>query len=296
MSSEIQQLIDELISALEQTRTVNYVRMSALAFLVYDICIMFGDEVAGLEDTLVTPQGVLLPCKILWAVIHSSNIGVQYYLQFNNYGELIAALYISIEAGILAVKSLYLLPFGVSFPGCLSSVPTGFTLGAWIPCLSCAAVFFLLTLIKVGQSLAEVDGKIHWKTLSLSSLSPVYQAFIRGGAIYYTLWSDRSDLSYLNGSESKNSLAGLLMALVTTILLTGPLETVGEAWLIAVYSCAGSRLVLDLRQATLRDEKGDSWKETINLEPLRVTRRPSTGAWLRLSTDLPQQTRLMRSD
>jgi len=214
---------------------------------------------------LSTPVNLILVLRL--NALYHQNKKILMLLVFVMVGELIAALYISIEAGILAVKSLYLLPFGVSFPGCLSSVPTGFTLGAWIPCLSCAAVFFLLTLIKVGQSLAEVDGKIHWKTLSLSSLSPVYQAFIRGGAIYYTLVT-----------------AGLLMALVTTILLTGPLETVGEAWLIAVYSCAGSRLVLDLRQATLRDEKGDSWKETINLEPLRVTRRPVNSAGTVLST------------
>ncbi|KAJ7578345.1 hypothetical protein C8J56DRAFT_1060461 [Mycena floridula] len=271
--STIEQLLQELYHALDQTLKVNYTRAGALAFLVYDICLMFSDEVEFIWTTRWSlPKACYYFARYYGLVYNLITFGllrlhalyqkdkkVLGFLLFIFLGELAATLYISIKAGILAADNQMFIPFGIAFPGCLASVPTSFTLAAWIPSLVCAAIFFIMTIIKAVQALADVDGNIPWRKLRLDSLSPLYLAFIQSGAMYYCIVT-----------------AGLLVALLTTILVTGPMENVAQAWLIATYSYAGSRLVLTFRQSTLRTEEGTGG--SIKLHTFKAARPGATSS------------------
>ncbi|KAF9528593.1 hypothetical protein CPB83DRAFT_853911 [Crepidotus variabilis] len=132
-----------------------------------------------------------------------------------------------------AADSLMVAPLGIPWPGCLSiPLPQTLTLLAWIPALILMLIFFAFTIIKFQGAFRELAMA---KSQHQRTFSPMMVVFIRDGSLYF----------------------GLIFAilLVNTILVVHGNAGLGLSavpWQIAVYSLAGSHLILDLWKAGQR--------------------------------------------
>ncbi|RDB26289.1 hypothetical protein Hypma_006442 [Hypsizygus marmoreus] len=127
------------------------------------------------------------------------------------------------------------MPSFIPWPGCLASPPDIYGLVGWIPCLTVAATFFLLTIVKFTSSVKKNEDGI-WQLFRLHevrSYSPLVVAFVRDGTVFFFL-----------------IFSALVFCTVTTLVIKTPLAGVGFPWLITVYSFSASRLVLGLREAS----------------------------------------------
>ncbi|KAF8517001.1 hypothetical protein JB92DRAFT_2210835 [Gautieria morchelliformis] len=141
----------------------------------------------------------------------------------------------------LTVRQIHFIPIPPNVPllGCLSADhPPGLTLIAWVPCLTIACVFFLMTLYKFYTFLRQEfssDSGVRFPRKG-RSLAPVTSLFLRDGALFFAMMF----------------AVILLNTLFNVIAKSGPLLAVGSPWVMATYSLAGPRLILNLRSASGR--------------------------------------------
>ncbi|KAL6304075.1 hypothetical protein BKA93DRAFT_307455 [Sparassis latifolia] len=120
-------------------------------------------------------------------------------------------------------------PLGQPILGCLVLSVPRLTLVSWIMYLVIACGFYVLTMCKLARSM----NLAHWFNIKLIfSRAPTYPlmtVFFLDGNLFF-------------------GVTFLVILLNTVVdLLGGPLRALGGPWLSAVYTVAGSRLVLNLR-------------------------------------------------
>ncbi|KAK0504435.1 hypothetical protein EDD18DRAFT_1133706 [Armillaria luteobubalina] len=153
-------------------------------------------------------------------------------------GECSAELYSCIQSSITTAKRTFSVPLELRWPGCVSDAAVQPTLATWIPCGIVATVFFIMTLAKIFQ-----DGR--WRLSQLKSMkriSPLLVSFVRDGAIFY-----------------------FLCAMFMVILLHNGFAVFLNGWLIAIYSFAASRLILNLREAAYRGNVDTVFQQSLSL-------------------------------
>lgn len=159
-------------------------------------------------------------------------------------GEFTAELYSCIQSSITTAKRTFSVPLELRWPGCVSDAAVQPTLATWIPCGIVATVFFIMTLAKIFQ-----DGR--WRLSQLKSMkriSPLLVSFVRDGAIFYFL-----------------IFAVLLSEMFMVILLHNGFAVFLNGWLIAIYSFAASRLILNLREAAYRGNVDTVFQQSLSL-------------------------------
>ncbi|SJL07986.1 uncharacterized protein ARMOST_11345 [Armillaria ostoyae] len=160
--------------------------------------------------------------------------------EFTSQGE----LYGCIKDSIVTAKEAFLAPLGLPWPGCISHTDVKLTLTSWIPCGIVATIFFFMTVTKVLQ-----DGR--WKLSQLKSMkriSPLLVSFVRDGAIFYFL-----------------IFVLLLSETFMVTLLNNGFAVFLNGWLIAIYSFAASRLILNLREAAYRGNVDTMFQQSLSL-------------------------------
>ncbi|PPR04856.1 hypothetical protein CVT24_007244 [Panaeolus cyanescens] len=144
-----------------------------------------------------------------------------------------------------------------SYPmlGCLAfSGRREVTLAVWVTAFVIAAIFFAMTIYKLYQNVAVMDAGLSnasnaKSALRRSSKSPIYNAFIRGGALSF-----------------------LLVALVIpinagiTIGLNNPFIVSCEPWISFALSLAGTRLILTLRHADAKVQSSGGEQSILGME------------------------------
>ncbi|TFK31569.1 hypothetical protein BDQ12DRAFT_729437 [Crucibulum laeve] len=163
--------------------------------------------------------------------LYHHNFKVLCILIFALLGEFSAELFISIKYAILLTRSLFTPPLGLPLTGCLAVPNTGLTLVAWVPGLVVAAFFFAMTLWKFIDTARKSQKAPIWKVREWKTLSPFLVAFIKDGTIFFFLIT-----------------LTLLVSTILTMAAPNAMKTIPLSWLIAVYSFAGCRLILNLRE------------------------------------------------
>ncbi|KAG7090376.1 hypothetical protein E1B28_009495 [Marasmius oreades] len=117
-----------------------------------------------------------------------------------------------------------------------------------------------MTIYKAYRSAGDLitnDKSLHGMSIfSVKSLSPLVFGIVRDGTIYYFIIT-----------------VILLISTLTTQLIPGPYASISLPWLISIYSFAGTRLILNLREAALAKSSIATWQETVELETFRVRSR-----------------------
>ncbi|KZT35852.1 hypothetical protein SISSUDRAFT_1064169 [Sistotremastrum suecicum HHB10207 ss-3] len=121
--------------------------------------------------------------------------------------------------------------------GCIiSNGVTNRELVAWIPNLLVGFSFFVLTIIKLYQTLRDrypqSGGVLQLTSQQIKgSLGPMLTMFIRDGALFFALLFGIS----------------VVCAVMTSVFKDSSLLTLAYPWLVGVYAYSGSRLILNLR-------------------------------------------------
>jgi len=166
-----------------------------------------------------------------------------------------AEMYISIKTAVEGRSTLILPPLGLPIPGCLiEHTSQTLTLVAWIPCLGVAVVFFILTAYKFYTG-PVIEHGYSWKSMNAAAFSPLLLAFIRDGTVFFFLIA-----------------VVLFMSTIITIAVEGAMKGVFLPYLIGTWSFAGSRLILNLREAATKGtgEEELTWEQTLSF---RVAQR-----------------------
>ncbi|KAF9467037.1 hypothetical protein BDZ94DRAFT_99052 [Collybia nuda] len=286
--STIAQLLKVLFGVLKDRRTVTYSNVAALTILWYDTALEMSREVefiwrakwsfpkalyiiiryyglfhlglTGIVETR-TNIGAKVCRAYIWgisiagAIVFSTLVNFVLLLRVHAiYGqsrrvlcflvivimaEFATEFYITFKvilgttfAQIAAIESL--------FPGCIvQSSELHLTLVCWIPALLISVLFFTMTIWKFYISFRDEQKlTLQWG----QALSPMLTAFIRDGTVFFLLIA-----------------VVLLACTVTTATLRGPLLSFFVPWLLGVYSFAGSRLILGLREAALKEGNEKTW-------------------------------------
>ncbi|KZT35839.1 hypothetical protein SISSUDRAFT_1050769 [Sistotremastrum suecicum HHB10207 ss-3] len=127
-----------------------------------------------------------------------------------------------------------------NFPGCIpTNRATKRTLIAWIPNMLIGLTFFLLTSYRIFLMLQEQlpQGNLRsWNKRQMRPLlGPMLTQFMQDGALYFAIIF----------------LTTLTCTIMTMIQKSEALTTVAYPWLTAVYSFAGSRLIINLRRVSI---------------------------------------------
>lgn len=170
------------------------------------------------------------------------------------FAEFVLEVYSCIKAG-LETKSLSP-PLGLPWTGCLYIPPPSAreTLLAWISCLTVALIFFLMMVYKFAM-MVKFRGR---DARAFSSSTSLLTIFVRDGTFYFFL-------------------IFVMVLLCTTFINVTSLKAryqIPFAYMIAVYSIAGSNLILNLRSAA--HGRGTILSFTANntdVSELRVARR-----------------------
>ncbi|KZT39317.1 hypothetical protein SISSUDRAFT_1061253 [Sistotremastrum suecicum HHB10207 ss-3] len=145
-------------------------------------------------------------------------------------------LYVTLSQALLNDVIPRPLPF---IPGCLiSNGVTNRALIAWVPNFSVGFGFFVLTVIKLYQTLREqhsqstTTGVFRLTSRQIkSSLGPMLTMFIRDGALFFALLFSIS----------------VVCAVMTIVYQHSEIVTLAYPWLVSVYAYSGSRLILNIR-------------------------------------------------
>jgi len=175
-------------------------------------------------------------------------------------------------------------PPGIPITGCIAA-PTrkNFQYASWVPCLVLAAIFFVMTMFQAYRTASSLTirdfdtststspKKMGLKAMkeSFSKLSPfkLIYAIVRDGVIYYFIIT-----------------VVLLVSTITTQGISGAYASIALPWLIAIYSFAGTRLILNLREAAIAQNSTATWRETVELDTFRA-RAPTTVQFHNSDTD-----------
>jgi len=135
----------------------------------------------------------------------------------------------SVKSAILTARSVFLAPLGLPWPGCFAFPNVEFTFMAWIPDAVIATIFF-------GMTLATLFRNGIWQPSDFKSMrriSPLVGSFIKDGAVFFFL-----------------ILAVLLSDMFMNVLFHNSFANFLGGWLIAIYSFAATRLILNLRETS----------------------------------------------
>ncbi|KAF9035874.1 hypothetical protein BJ165DRAFT_1508650 [Panaeolus papilionaceus] len=189
----------------------------------------------------------------LYALYHRSK-KVLVFLTAVITGEVMLQIIMGYDQGKRATDRMFLADPGFPLLGCLSFVDKPeLTLTQWIPLFVVAATFFIMTLYRLMKTMKSQRG-----TGISITVSPLYQAFIRGGAVFFLIVTIVFPISAFICLSVKN-----------------PLNVSYQPWLTLALSMTGSRLILSLRQAETRDVVMDNgvlgmrtWNAQTTLEPI----------------------------
>jgi len=144
----------------------------------------------------------------------------------------VAEFFTEVTVTVITIKNVHMkpIPAGLPLTGCYSSNPSRLTLVSWIPCLAVACIFFAFTLYQFILALQDEENKLAFASFRhREHVRPVVSLFVRDGAIFFAL-----------------IFAVMLINTVFNVI-GGVLGAAGIPWLMAGYSIAGSRLVLNIR-------------------------------------------------
>ncbi|PBK58691.1 hypothetical protein ARMSODRAFT_967519 [Armillaria solidipes] len=273
--------IRALFQVMEQTRMTNYSLLASSMFLVYDIMLNLDKEVQYIwksrrsfpnalyifaryysvfYNITMFPVGNIVGLSIQkWFYVNilagdiffTTVVNIILVMRLNAMYRSVKGLwhflllkvtftgelYGCIKDSIVTAKEAFLAPLGLPWPGCVSHTDVKLTLTSWIPCGIVATIFFFMTVTKVLQ-----DGR--WKLSQLKSMkriSPLLVSFVRDGAIFY-----------------------FLCTFMVTLLNNG-FAVFLNGWLIAIYSFAASRLILNLREAAYRGNVDTMFQQSLSL-------------------------------
>jgi len=278
--------VAELQSTLQSIHSVKLAGVSASAWLLWDILITLDQEVThiwsshwnipkvlylatryyGLFNTIFNTVVPMLPnlsvsfCTAWsWfigfsgAVFFTTTVNLIFLLRLralyhrNRKAVIFLTLLYVVEfitevtITIITIKDVHMspIPAGLPLTGCYSSSPGHLTLVSWIPCLAVACVFFAFTLYQFFLALQDEENKLAFASFRhRKRMAPVISLFVRDGAIFFAL-----------------IFAVMLINTVCNVV-GGVLTTAGIPWLMAGYSIAGSRLVLNIRGSLSHNRDG----------------------------------------
>ncbi|KAJ6614888.1 hypothetical protein B0H10DRAFT_2043033 [Mycena sp. CBHHK59/15] len=193
----------------------------------------------------------ILLCMRLHALYGRSR-KVLMFLCFIFLGSLFAEFYMCVQYGINSAKGPgTVLPPPI--PGCIpTSIPIGFpAVIAWGPTVSAQVIFFLMSLYHLFRSrAAETEDEISgWRILFyVQHKTPLIIWFVRDGAFFFFM-----------------ILVSLIVGLVIMIHDTS-LTSLAVCFIMATYSFAGTRLILNLRQNASNGLVGATWDDTLELQ------------------------------
>ncbi|CAL1706653.1 unnamed protein product [Somion occarium] len=252
--------LNALFLFMSEDRTNRYLTVSAIVFLMYDIVLNFAREYKfvwrtrwGLVKTLYYIARYYALINIIFLlcgpVVFTTTINVIFILRIHAlYGQSRKVL-ISLVLLVLAefVLEMYT---DISFvlhsqitqpiPGmpwmvCLAVATQDViikTLAAWIPNLLVTWIFFVMTLYKFAMLVRRNEYR------SLKQSTSLMHVFVKDGTIYFFL-----------------TFCIVLICTVFVMVESLQAESGGPIiWLMAIYSLAGSRLILNLRSAA-EDQK-----------------------------------------
>ncbi|KIJ55721.1 hypothetical protein M422DRAFT_63707 [Sphaerobolus stellatus SS14] len=287
--------MDALITALEQTRVVNYVVVSLLTAISYDILLNLSREIRSIwlsnrslpkllyisvryygfgclmaitiVNTKINPSIIVCRAYFWWLsevsitlldFIVNAILVVRIHALYEGdfkfsaaltgllFGDLQFNLWDSSRSALLCAEGVGAVPPGLSLPGCLlrsSSFTRTLAIVSWIPTILLTALLYGLTVYKFYRQNMEVNQMI---SLSQRNVSPVFSAFFRDGTIYFLL---------ITVDEVIN--------MIIEATVTGVFVSVSLPYGIFLYSFAGSRLILNLREAATDGRRantvGGSW-------------------------------------
>ncbi|KAF7374653.1 hypothetical protein MSAN_00350200 [Mycena sanguinolenta] len=270
--------LESLYNGMAITRMENCAQIASITFLIYDILLKFDQEfeyvwrskmslikflyffaryygvLYNISIFIVTNMvGLSLDfcSKWFWFVILGGDIlftsmvniilvlriNAMYFRNPKVFAFLIALLvvqfslelYSSVDIAIITAKSVFLAPLGLPWPGCFSFPNVRISLFSWVPDAIIATVFFLMTVATFFRNTSWTSSDFK----SIKRMSPLLVSFVKDGMIFYffifaILMTDMfMDLLF------KNSFANFL-----------------GGWLIAIYSIAATRLILNLRETS----------------------------------------------
>jgi len=289
--------LQSVFTALSQTQLVNYVEVSALAFIIYSIAITMDEEIKHVWRQKFTFVTFLYLFARYYGLIHllvmvsvdthvgfSESFCIKFWWYYSIGGP---PLYVTVinTIFILRINALYgnrrrififlcaivltevivdgtlciittinqqtfPAPLGLPWPGCLVERPSQksfhLTLLSWVTVLSVALTFFCMTLYKTITLSTGQKGILN--AFSYKHVSPMVNTFLKDGTVFF--------------------FAIFSVALAWCVLifaLYGPLERLGNAWLIATFSYSGARLILNLRIAAARPTQGTQGYSTASV-------------------------------
>ncbi|THU89232.1 hypothetical protein K435DRAFT_781709, partial [Dendrothele bispora CBS 962.96] len=165
------------------------------------------------------------------------------------WGSLAAELYCEIQYSLNDIK-VPVLPNPI--PGCVpSAIPPGFpSITAWVPTVVVQGIFFLMAFYHLISSMTHEEKK--WRSilkLRAKSTTPFLLLFFKDGAFFFFI-----------------ILVALIVGLVIMLHDT-PLTSLAISWVIAIYSFAGTRIILDLRKRAMQNVisgTNGSWRGTFD--------------------------------
>ncbi|KDR66424.1 hypothetical protein GALMADRAFT_273537 [Galerina marginata CBS 339.88] len=190
----------------------------------------------GSNNVLLLTVNVILGLRLY--ALYGRSPKVILFLSLLFFGEFVAILYAGIVAGVSVVQATFLAPPDTPILGCLTApdIPGGVYFG-WTYSIIVSVICFLMTIAKFVEFTLDAR-RAGWRI----RFPPLVKAFVQDGTVYFL-------------AVAVTQIAGL----INCSLVVGPFIVLYEPWIVVSYVVAGSRLILNLREAGLRDGlPGDS--------------------------------------
>ncbi|KAF8622985.1 hypothetical protein AX15_006583 [Amanita polypyramis BW_CC] len=183
--------------------------------------------------------------------LYNRNRKVLIFLVFLITAQFATDLYGSIRAAVENIHRVVPPPLNLPWPGCaLSYANTKYTLVSWIPLLVVETIFFIMTLLNFIRIALSSRGSGRRELVEVMRISPFLTAFLRDGTAFYLIL-----------------LFTLVISMVLSAIVQGPIGLSSNAWLIAMYSFATSRLILNLRESAYQSGGGAAtWEDTLSIQ------------------------------
>ncbi|KAK2459459.1 hypothetical protein APHAL10511_008519 [Amanita phalloides] len=208
--------------------------------------------------------------------LYNRNRNILIFLVMITAGQFSTDLYAAIRISAYDSAKVIPPPLNLPWPGCIvSSSNSRFTLISWIPMLIVATIFFLLTLLNFIRNACRSRNFGSRKRITeLWHVSPLLSVFVRDGTLFYFIL-----------------LVTIIVGMILSTIVQGPSALSSAAWLVAVYSSATARLMLNLREFSDRSETFVTWEQTfsIQIQP-STTEEGSEETQIELSERMPANT------
>lgn len=155
-------------------------------------------------------------------------------------------------------------PPGLPIPGCYSTYSPGkIVIISWIPCLGLACLFFMLTIYRFLDAFRDDGGKLKSSNIFLyKNMAPMVTYFVRDGALFFLFLFAIT----------------LICALFDIISASNIVRESPAPWLMAIYAMSSSRLILNLREISLRGRPHQSEFEMSIITTVGFKQRVGTTA------------------